>query len=641
MHGRKYRNAARTCDVVFANSAFTADDFADTLALPARARARRAPGHRARVPARRRRRRPRRPVPAHGRDARAAQEPRHARRGVRAARATPVSRSSSPAASGWGEQPQLDRPGIVRLGRVTDDELARLYRGARPSSTRRGSRASACRSPRRWRPARPSSPRRTRRWTRRPATRPSAPTPRARRRSPTAIREAVARRDELRARGARARAALLVAPRRRGLPRGVRAIRVALDTTPLLPDARGDGALRARAARPPRRRPVEVSFPATSRLRTLAADAVWYPRLRAPRGADVLHCPTFRGPFRARGPLVVTVHDLAVLRHPEWFNRWTATYSRFAVPRVVRAAVARDRRLGVHAARARRAARRRRGRDPRRAERGRGRLHARRPARRRATTCSRSARSSRARTSRASRRRSTASCASSARAAGAASSRRANVTWLGDVSDEELAALYRGARCLVYASLYEGFGIPVAEALACGCPIVTSAGSPMAEIAGDDATYVDPHDVESIRAGIARAFAPASAPRSRPGPRSPSERAPSTRSSRDPRRRRRARPQPHGRGDLRAQPAAPAAAGRTRPASFAAVTRHPELVPDGRRGDRAARAAPGAAHGVVAAAAAAAPAARARALPARAAARLARPERRHAARPALRARSRA
>jgi glycosyltransferase involved in cell wall biosynthesis len=84
----------------------------------------------------------------------------------------------------------------------------------------------------------------------------------------------------------------------------------------------------------------------------------------------------------------------------------------------------------------------------------------------------------------------------------------ANVTWLGDVSDEELAALYRGARCLVYASLYEGFGIPVAEALACGCPIVTSRGSAMAEIAGDEATYVDPMSVASIREGIARATAP-------------------------------------------------------------------------------------------------------------------------------------
>src|SRR5205085_4081830 len=61
-----------------------------------------------------------------------------------------------------------------------------------------------------------------------------------------------------------------------------------------------------------------------------------------------------------------------------------------------------------------------------------------------------------------------------------------DVTWLGEVSDAELARLYRGARCLVYASLYEGFGLPVAEALACGCPVVTSEGSAMAEVAGDD-----------------------------------------------------------------------------------------------------------------------------------------------------------
>ena len=79
----------------------------------------------------------------------------------------------------------------------------------------------------------------------------------------------------------------------------------------------------------------------------------------------------------------------------------------------------------------------------------------------------------------------------------------ANVRWLGEVPDAELAALYRGARCLVYASLYEGFGIPVAEALACGCAVVTSRGTPMAELG--DAVLVDPLDVSSIREGIARA----------------------------------------------------------------------------------------------------------------------------------------
>jgi glycosyltransferase involved in cell wall biosynthesis len=84
-----------------------------------------------------------------------------------------------------------------------------------------------------------------------------------------------------------------------------------------------------------------------------------------------------------------------------------------------------------------------------------------------------------------------------------------NVTWLPNTTDEELAALYRGARCLVYASLYEGFGIPVAEALACGCPIVTSAGSPMAALVGDDAVLVDPTDVAAIKDAIGRAVAPA------------------------------------------------------------------------------------------------------------------------------------
>src|SRR5205823_11142901 len=83
-----------------------------------------------------------------------------------------------------------------------------------------------------------------------------------------------------------------------------------------------------------------------------------------------------------------------------------------------------------------------------------------------------------------------------------------NVTWLGAVTDEELAKLYRGARCLVYASLYEGFGIPVAEALQCGCPVVTSRDSAMEELAGDDAAYVDPTSVESIRDGIERAARP-------------------------------------------------------------------------------------------------------------------------------------
>jgi len=253
---------------------------------------------------------------------------------------------------------------------------------------------------------------------------------------------------------------------------------------------------------------VEVSFPATTRLRAVAADALWYPRLRAPRGADVLHCPTFRGPFRSRVPLVVTVHDLAVLRHPEWFNRWTATYSRIAVPRVVAAAqrliaVSEHTRrelgalLGVDDAKIRVV--------PNAVEdvftpdgpRGEGDYVL--------AVGTLEPRKNLARIAEA--------VEGELRVVGARGwggiDPPANVTWLGDVSDGELASLYRGARCLVYASLYEGFGIPVAEALACGCPIVTSRGSAMEEVAGEDATYVDPTDAESIRDGIRRAVAPA------------------------------------------------------------------------------------------------------------------------------------
>jgi len=129
MHTRKYRNAAATCDVVFANSVFTADDVATTLAFP---RERVVVAH-----------------PGIGAD--------YVPEGERADLGAPYVLTVATleprknlgtlveafdllagddvllgvvGGTGWGEQPQLDRPGIVRLGRVTDQELARLYRGA-------------------------------------------------------------------------------------------------------------------------------------------------------------------------------------------------------------------------------------------------------------------------------------------------------------------------------------------------------------------------------------------------------------------------------------------------------------------------------------------------------------------------------
>ncbi|MFV2072441.1 MAG: glycosyltransferase family 4 protein [Thermoanaerobaculales bacterium] len=74
----------------------------------------------------------------------------------------------------------------------------------------------------------------------------------------------------------------------------------------------------------------------------------------------------------------------------------------------------------------------------------------------------------------------------------------------GHLAERDLAALYRRARALVYPSLAEGFGLPVAEAMACGTPVVTSDRSSLPEVAGDAALLVDPEDTEAIAAGVAR-----------------------------------------------------------------------------------------------------------------------------------------
>lgn len=66
------------------------------------------------------------------------------------------------------------------------------------------------------------------------------------------------------------------------------------------------------------------------------------------------------------------------------------------------------------------------------------------------------------------------------------------------VTDEEMPLLYNSAGVLFYASLYEGFGLPILEAMACGCPVLTSDVSSMPEVAGDSALLVDPYDVDEM-----------------------------------------------------------------------------------------------------------------------------------------------
>ncbi len=72
--------------------------------------------------------------------------------------------------------------------------------------------------------------------------------------------------------------------------------------------------------------------------------------------------------------------------------------------------------------------------------------------------------------------------------------------------ERDLSALYSSASCFVFPSLYEGFGLPILEAMVCGSPVVTSDISSMPEVAGKAAVLVDPLEVESISHGITRAI---------------------------------------------------------------------------------------------------------------------------------------
>ncbi len=76
------------------------------------------------------------------------------------------------------------------------------------------------------------------------------------------------------------------------------------------------------------------------------------------------------------------------------------------------------------------------------------------------------------------------------------------VQQIGYVAEKDLPGLTAGATAFVYPSLYEGFGFPVAQAMAAGVPVVTSNNSCLPEIAGEGALYVDPRSPESIRAAI-------------------------------------------------------------------------------------------------------------------------------------------
>ncbi len=82
-----------------------------------------------------------------------------------------------------------------------------------------------------------------------------------------------------------------------------------------------------------------------------------------------------------------------------------------------------------------------------------------------------------------------------------------NLGITGYVQDKDLAALFRHARAFLFPSLYEGFGLPILEAMSCGCPVITSNGGSLAEVAGKGAQVFEPFDAEGMAAALLRLLA--------------------------------------------------------------------------------------------------------------------------------------
>ena len=249
-----------------------------------------------------------------------------------------------------------------------------------------------------------------------------------------------------------------------------------------------------------------LSFGGAGRASTVLRDLAWYPGGIGweARHLDVLHCTTMRGPVRARPPVVVTIHDLALLRLPDAFPAWHRHTGRLSLRLTARSADAvvavsaftRDEIVDLLDVPSDRIRVCHNGIEPVFTADGPavdgdyvlavGTLEPRKNLAR-AVEAARLA-------------------GVELRVVGARGWGGVDVPgWVGRIDDTELAALYRGARCLVFPSLYEGFGLPIVEAMACGTPVVTSRGGATEEVAGGAAVLVDARSSDQIAAGIEEA----------------------------------------------------------------------------------------------------------------------------------------
>jgi glycosyltransferase involved in cell wall biosynthesis len=277
------------------------------------------------------------------------------------------------------------------------------------------------------------------------------------------------------------------------------------------------------------------------RLATFAHDTWWTQVgiLEAARAcqANVLHVPAMLAPVRSSLPVVVNIHDLAILRFPAKFRRWHRTFTNYLLPRVARSATAivslseatkRDliellgvspERISVIPCGVSKAFAPIATGDPHLfGVRERYDL----PENYAITVGAIEPRKNLPRLLRAvdSLRRSrrefrditllhvgpsgwlSRDVSQTVSELGL----QERVRFLGYVPNEDLSALYQLARVSVYPSLFEGFGLPVLEAMASGCPVVTSSCSSMPEVAGGAAVLVDPMSEESIADGMARVW---------------------------------------------------------------------------------------------------------------------------------------